>query len=404
MTKKCKPYALVSDPRSAFSTNGTNSERLALAQNFIDAQVKAKVVNLASNPDIDVKSIPAILRNADTLDTWKTQFNDTIQCCDLQTFLASLGAKEPDSLLRQMVANSIKTSVETFENYRNNKEKFTGAAVARTFARKCKGVLSNVDDTMLSQIDAKGRYVPVSSRATLLPPIRPPVSHPQAVAGKMKKTPPMPIIPNPEMLSDEEEEDSVLVEIGDELANDEDDLLTEIGDKFEVGSDDDDLAALPDEEEEDEDATIGTSLRDSSATVAGRKKMHSVSYSKARELLVQNVGLVVDKVPAGVKNFVFVTPSDETIDTLFTILKEKNQTLDEKKIKKLLRTHLLWSPMVGKWRNLSDIGFTADEQMLHDERGKNYKIVHKSSAEKVARLGKVTYLVINDILPPKSPL
>lgn len=176
---------LAPDPRSAFTDQLSNTERLSAAVEFVNSFVKSRFENLYENPSVEKDDIPKILASADSVTTLRNYVNKTPQCCSMIEYLRTLGTAKPEKLLQSIVKSSVEKINHDFEQYRAHKPQITSHRLNRFFKKNDIDVQVEI---FHNQIDPSGSYTPVSRRATLLPPIRPPVHRPvDSSSSKQKK-------------------------------------------------------------------------------------------------------------------------------------------------------------------------------------------------------------------------
>jgi hypothetical protein len=173
---KYKPH-IAPDPRTAFTKATDNTERFACAVQAIDAHVRHRFQQVHDNPLADKNTLTDDLNNIETIETFAKEINRTPDCCSMIEFLRSCGAKNPETLLNEIVKASVAKVTTAFENYKPVK------TTAQITSHRVSCFLHKFDlDTDPSQfhssIDAKGSFQPISRRASLLPPIQPPVQRP----------------------------------------------------------------------------------------------------------------------------------------------------------------------------------------------------------------------------------
>lgn len=175
---------LAPDPRSAFTDQLSNTERLSAAVEFVNSCVKSRFENLYENPSVEKDDIPKILASPDSITTLANYVNKTPQCCSMIEYLRTLGTAEPKKLLQSIVKSSVEKINHDFEQYRAHKPKITSHRLNQFFKKNDIDVQVEI---FHNQINPSGSYTPVSRRATLLPPIRPPVHRPSDPSSSKQK-------------------------------------------------------------------------------------------------------------------------------------------------------------------------------------------------------------------------
>lgn len=404
MTKRTRPLVIAADPHRAFTSSTNNGDRFIAARKFVDDTVKARICSLHTSVHVDASTIPKIMLNRDTAETLKLELSNTVQCCNFPAFLKSTGAKDPDALMQRMIQTSIANIIKPYETYRRAKTSINAQRVAQFFKKNSLDYSAGED---LREVDTKTSFEPVSRRATLLPPIRPPVTR-SSVSAKESNRKAAKLVP----LTEGQDFDAVrsvtqstvaarLVHLSD---SEEDDLVDLEEDQPEDDGDDATMVSA-----KSEDSTQSVPRDQGSPAVKASLVQTSKSdkkplYTQAQALLKRAIAEKFDiEIPEDSENYVFAAPTDEQVKNLLNLLKDNNQEFDRKVQTKLVKSHLL-CPVNGSnkmFRNLYGVSFELQGNKLMDiTRNKQYDVLYKTARQKVSGLGSVRYVVINSVIPP----
>lgn len=387
MGKRCKQLAAASlhrDPRRAFTQSTDNAERFLASQEFVNSAVKSLIKSLYTNSKVDKDRIVAIMSNQDTIEDIKRSIDKTPECCNLPAFIQSCGVKNPDLHIEKMIKASVAGITTHLKDYSKTKKTLTASRVGSYFQ---KFQLPVDVRHLLKDVDTKNKYVPISRRATVLPPIRPPVSRPTTV--KLSRTPvaaaaPRKISPQlveidevPMLRSVEETDESDLVEM--------DDIPQLVSAKVNV---------------------VKSSVTKSNSprpvvTVGAQKK--DTKYILALALLEKSLdGPLLDEILAkqAVK-FTYFCPNNEVLKKLEAELEEVNSNIAAV-ADLIVRSHLMIDTASGQYENLDGTKFKlADKGMVLQDikSGRRYAILHREPTKENDKLrAEIRHMVIGELI------
>jgi hypothetical protein len=347
-----------------------------ISQEFVNSAVKSLIKSLYTNPKVDKDRIPMILRNQDTIEDIKRSINKTPECCNLPAFIQSCGVKNPDLHIEKMIKASVAGISAHLKDYSKTKKTLTASRVGSYFQK----FPLHVDvQHLLKDVDTKHKYVPISRRATVLPPIRPPVTRPSS--AKFARTP---VASSALRLSTPK-----LVEI-DELP-----MLRPVED-----SDEANLVEM-----EEIPQLVSTSSPKPVATVGVQKK--SVKYVLALALLEKSLDgpLLEEILKKNAIKFTFFCPNNDVLKSLDTQLRDLGSNIAAAS-DLIIRSHLMIDTGKGEYQNLDGTMFKlADKgKTLQDvNTGRRYVILYRESTKQHEKLrAEIRNMVIGELIEKAS--
>lgn len=389
MGKRCKQYVaarLAKDPRKAFSQSTDNAERFLASQEFVNSAVKNLIRSLYANPKVEQDRIHLILANQDTVEELKRSLTKTNECCNFPAFLQSCGVKSPDLHMEKMIKASISSISKYLKEYTKTKQSVNASRIGSYFQ---KWRIPVDVKHLLGEVDTKNNYQHVSRRATLLPPIRPPVTRPADIKSKV----PVHRGPIP-MLRDLDDDIPQLREVP----------------AFDLKEEEDDLPELRViEEEEKSDIPKLVSLKvPSQPSIPIATKKSELRYNMALDILDKTLTgpylkSILDR---SKERFVFVCPVNDVLEGLDKELKSFNTNIFAA-AELVVNAHLLFESGKGMYTNLDGVRFTlvAGGNSLQAVESKAlYPILSRTKRQQYPRLdGTIRYFVTNKIIPkPKK--
>lgn len=389
MGKRCRQYAVASlhkDPTRAFTQSTDNAERFLAGQEFVNSNVKSLIKSLYTNPKVDKDRIPMILRNQDTVEEIKRSINKTTECCNFPAFIQSCGVKDPNSHIEKMIKTSIAGISTYLKEYSKTKRTLTASRIGSYFQ---KYPLHIDAQSLLKDVDTKSKFQPVSRRATLLPPIRPPVTRPSGVGAKMTRI----AAAAPKVVK---KASPKLVEI------DEVPALQDIEQEPDL-VDLDDIPQLVAAKVEEIPSLVPVQSTPSKPVITIAAKKKSLKYFLALTLLEKSLqGDYLKNILAKkATNFTFFCPNDDVLKSLNAQLNEYNSNINDAS-DLIVSSHLMMEVGEGEYENVDGTKFMlilGGKAIQEEVSRRIYKIHTRSERKPYPTLnGTIRYMVLGELI------